>query len=117
MTFNPYPKEKQLQSKRKSIKRKNLTRITQKVREEVLRRSEGKCERCGKSSAYAFEMAHLQQASQGGRGNDPANVALLCGPSVNSGTCHHFADYTGKGKEWRKQKRMELQNYYGKGRV
>lgn len=98
--------------KRKSPKRSVITKITEKVRREVLERSEGKCERCGRTSAYAFEMSHLIQASQGGSGSDPANVVLLCGPSVNTGTCHNFADYTAAGKEWRMEKRKELIDYY-----
>ncbi len=92
--------------------KKNATKITQKVTDEVLRRSGGRCERCGKSSAYAFERAHLIQASQGGRGDDPANIVLLCGPSVNSGTCHNWCDYTAAGRMWRMQKRKELEQYY-----
>lgn len=100
--------------KRRVPKRRNLTKITQKVRTEVLNRSEGKCERCGRTRAYAFEMAHLQQASQMGRGDDPANIVLLCGPSVNSNTCHNFADYTAEGRKWRMRKRKELMDYYGK---
>jgi HNH endonuclease len=107
-----YTKEQQL-GKRTKKKRGQLTKITKKVREEVLRRSEGNCERCGRSQAYAFEMSHLQQASQGGRGDDPSNVVLLCGPSVNTGTCHNFADYTAAGREWRMEKRKELMEYYG----
>jgi len=99
---------------RRKPKRGQLTKITKEVREEVLRRSEGKCERCGRSRAYAFEMAHLVQASHGGRGDDPANIVLLCGPSVNAGTCHNYADYTSDGRAWRLGKREELKIYYGK---
>lgn len=109
MTFNPVPKPNH---KRRVPKRGTLTKITNKVRQEVLRRSEGKCERCGRTRAYAFEMAHLIQASDLGRGDDPANIVLLCGPSVNTGTCHNFADYTAEGREWRMQKRKELIAYY-----
>jgi 5-methylcytosine-specific restriction endonuclease McrA len=98
--------------KRRVPKRGTLSKITTAVRQEVIRRSEGKCERCGRTSAYSFEMAHLVQASQGGRGNDPANIVLLCGPSVNTGTCHNFADYTSAGREWRMKKREELQELY-----
>lgn len=105
--LRPVPKPKH---KRRSSK--SQSKITQKVRKEVIRRSEGKCERCGRSRAYAFEMAHLKQASQGGRGDVPYNIALLCGPSVNSGTCHNFADYTAEGREWRMAKRKELMSYY-----
>ena len=97
---------------RRVPKRGNITKITQGVRKEVLNRSKGKCERCGRTSAYAFEMAHLVQASKLGSGSDPTNIVLLCGPSVNTGTCHNFADYTAKGREWRMQKREELMNYY-----
>ena len=98
--------------KRRVPKQRQRTRITQKVRDEVLNRSDGKCERCGRTRAYSFEMTHLEQASSLGSGNDPANVVLLCGPSVNTGTCHNFADYTAKGRAWRKQKRSELKDYY-----
>ena len=107
-----YSKEMQLKSNRIKPKRGNRTRITQKVRIEVLRRSEGLCERCGKHSSWGMEMAHLEQASSGGSGSDESNVVLLCGPSVQTGTCHNFADYTSAGREWRKAKREELQNYY-----
>ena len=96
---------------------KNTTKITEKVRQEVLNRSEHKCERCGRTSAYAFEMSHLQQASQLGRGDQPWNVALLCGPSVNTGTCHNFADYTAAGREWRMEKRKELMEFYEQSRT
>lgn len=97
---------------RRKPKQSKKTRITNAVRKEVLHRSMWKCERCGRSFAYAFEMAHLIQASHGGRGDDPANVVLLCGPSVNSGTCHRFVDYTAEGREWRMRKREELRKYY-----
>jgi len=99
--------------KRRKPLRRNVTRITKEVSDEVMRRSEGKCERCGRSRAYAFERAHLIQASSGGSGSDKTNIVLLCGPSTNTGTCHNFADYTAKGREWRMQKRKELIEYYG----
>lgn len=97
---------------RRKPKQKDRTRITQRVRREVERRSEGKCERCGRTRSYAFQMAHLEQAGQLGSGDDPANIVLLCGPSTNSGTCHWFADSTAKGRQWRMNKRKELVAYY-----
>jgi len=103
--------------KRRVPKRGTRTRITQKARNEVYERVGYRhCERCKRSQAYAFEVAHLIQASQGGSGDDPANLALLCGPSVNSGTCHWWADSTKEGREWRMEKRKELQEYYGRKR-
>ena len=107
-----YTKAQQL-GKRFKPKRKNRTRITQKVRKEVLDRSQGRCERCGRTSAYCFEMAHLINASQGGVGYDPANIVLLCGPKVNTGTCHQWADETREGREWKQAKHEELKEYYG----
>jgi 5-methylcytosine-specific restriction endonuclease McrA len=111
MDFNPVPKPNHPRRKRK---RGQITKITSKVRHEVLRRSNGSCERCGRSKAYCFEMAHLIQASQGGSGSDPWNVALLCGPSVNSGTCHNWVDYTKEGRQWavRYQERL-IKRYKG----
>jgi len=109
MTLKPVPKP---QHKRRKPKRGQLTKITKQVRDEVLRRSEGYCERCGRNRNTVMEMAHLQQASQLGVGNDPANIVLLCGPSTVSNTCHNFADYTAEGREWRMSKRKELISYY-----
>src|SRR5699024_5509520 len=106
MTFNPVPKP----TKRK--RKPNVSTITNKARQEVYRRADGKCECCGMTNPYCFEVAHLIKASQGGRGDDPANLALLCGPSVQSGTCHNFADYTSYGREWRMKKRDELLKCY-----
>jgi len=105
--FNPVPKPSH---KRFKQTRGQRTRITQTARQAVYERSGGKCERWGRTRAYAFEVAHLVGAAQGGRGDDPTNLALLCGPSTNSGTCHHWADSTAEGREWRKDKRKEWMN-------
>ena len=110
MTFYPTPKPTR---KRHKQTRGQRAKITQKARQEVYERSQMKCERCGRTRAYSFEVAHLISAAQGGRGDDPANLALLCGPSVQSGTCHNFADYTSEGREWRQNKRKELLIHYG----
>ncbi len=109
MTFHPVPKPKR---KRHKQTRGQRAKITQKARQAVYERANGKCEHCGRTRAYSFEVAHLISAAQGGRGDDPTNLALLCGPSVNTGTCHNWADYTADGREWRKQKYEEL---IGKG--
>lgn len=92
------------------------TKITAKVRQEVLRRSGGLCERCGKHSSWGMEMAHLQSAAQGGSGSECFNIVLLCGPSIQNGTCHFFADHTREGREWKIKKREELITYYESNR-
>src|SRR5699024_2353439 len=110
MTFRPVPNPVRQRHKRT---RGQKTRITQAARQAVYERSQMKCERCGRTRAYSFEVAHLINASQGGRGDDPNNLVLLCGPSVNTGTCHNWADYTKEGREWRQNKRKELLIHYG----
>jgi hypothetical protein len=117
--FNPVKKP---QHGRNKPKRGNLTAITDKVRQEVNRRSEeffGQgcplCERCG--SPYGLTKAHLVNASQGGSGAEPWNLANLCG-THGTGGCHEFADNCKEGKAWKEAKRSELIKYYttGEGR-
>ena len=91
---------------------KQITAITDRVRKEVQRRSGGACERCGRTQAWTFEMAHLINRSQRGSGREPWNIALLCGPSVNTGTCHHFADYTEDGRRWKMEFQEKLKQQY-----
>lgn len=99
--------------KRRKPKRGSVTRITPKARQEVYERvGYRRCECCGVSNAYAFEVSHLEQASQGGRGDDPANLLLVCGPSVNTNTCHWWIDSTKEGRKWAMKKRKELIAYY-----
>lgn len=50
--INPVPKPS---FGRRKPKRGQASRITKAVRDEVLKRSEGKCERCGRTRAYALE--------------------------------------------------------------
>lgn len=107
---NPVPKPN---FPRRKPKRSSITKITKEVRKEVLERSGGYCERCGRNRNTVMEMAHLVNASQGGRGDDPTNIVLLCGPSVNTGTCHNYADYTAEGRAWKLGKRQELRIRYG----
>ncbi|WP_068775805.1 hypothetical protein [Paenibacillus sp. FJAT-26967] len=111
--LNPAPKPKH---RRIKPKRGDLTRITDKVRKEVERRSKGRCERCGCTRAkHWFEHAHLINASQLGSGGEPWNIAKLCGPRTATGTCHQFADDTATGREWCMDYRFELIAYYTDG--
>src|SRR5699024_9184933 len=94
-------------------KSNNHSKITQKARAEVYERADGKSERSGMTNPYCFEVAHRVQASQHGRGDRPSNLSLSRGPSVHTGTCHWFAEYTAEGREWRMNKRKELIGFYG----
>lgn len=118
--FRPVPK---VQHRRNKPKRGRHTAITDKCSNEVKRRSseltlEGYmvCERCGCSiPKVRFERAHLINASQYGEGGQPWNIAILCGPKTETGTCHQWADETAEGKAWKMEKRAELLEYYTVG--
>lgn len=114
-------KESQLQKRRVKPKRGQHTAITDRVRKEVDRRAAERtdyviCEICGCSRPdYRFEKAHLDNASQYGSGRVPWNIANLCGPKTQSGTCHQFADETASGRAWKKAKQKDLIEYYKNG--
>lgn len=118
-----YSKEQQTRKTRYKPKRGRHTAITDKCSTEVKRRaSEGnpegyaECERCGCSRPKVrFERAHLINASQYGEGGQPWNIAYLCGPKTETGTCHQWADETKEGHDWKMQKRAELFEYYTSG--
>jgi|SRR5690606_9309666 len=72
------------------------------VRQEVNERSHYRCERCGKhkSQVWTLEKAHIVRKWKM-EGKCTANdIVNLCGPSSDSSTCHHWADYTREGREW-----------------
>ncbi|MCM3492881.1 hypothetical protein M4D52_05425 [Paenibacillus lactis] len=120
--FHPVPVPSH---RRNKPKRGRHTAITDKCSDEVKRRATVEpdgyliCERCGRSRPeFRFERCHLINASQYGEGGQPWNIALLCGPKTQTGTCHQWADETKEGSEWKMQKRAELIDYYtvGEGR-
>jgi hypothetical protein len=115
--YNPVAKPSH---RRNKPKRGRHTAITDKCSNEVKRRASEpgwlECERCGCSNPqYRFERAHLVNASQYGEGGQPWNIALLCGPKTQTGTCHQWADETREGHEWKMKKRAELIDYYTVG--
>ncbi|MCX7570362.1 hypothetical protein OS242_10340 [Tumebacillus sp. DT12] len=88
---------KKVEHKRGSAKAGDRTTITKRVIVEVTERAGGVCEMCGLAPQIGtfrdrLELAHLIQAGQLGRGDIPWNIAHLCGPSVNTGTCHWKID-------------------------
>ncbi|PWK10197.1 HNH endonuclease [Tumebacillus permanentifrigoris] len=89
----PAPKPRHGRNKPKA---KDRGAITPEVAKEVIERADGRCEMCGRDRpsnyAYRGELAHLDQKGQCGRGDQPWNIAALCGPSTNSGTCHWKID-------------------------
>lgn len=87
---------KRVEHNRGKAKQKDRTAITPRVAEEVHRRADGACEICGRRPLGTLddrlELAHLIQRGQQGSGRIPWNIAALCGPSTQSGTCHWKID-------------------------
>ncbi|MCG7385063.1 HNH endonuclease [Paenibacillus sp. ACRRY] len=97
------PKPKHKRFKRTA---KERGRITSEVYEAALERSGGRCERCGKCDY--LQCAHLIRRWKVEVETTVNDVAMLCGPSVNTGTCHNIIDYTQAGKEWAEEYRDRL---------
>lgn len=105
--YNPVPKPK---SRRNKPTSKMRGRISPEVYAGAMERSGGRCERCDKPGSQEYgtlQCAHLIR-----RWKLPEttvnDVAMLCGPSVNTGTCHNWIDYTAVGKEWAVNYREQL---------
>lgn len=91
--------------RRRKLTTKMRGRISKEVYAEAWERSGGMCERC-KRGEY-LECAHLIRRWKLDE-TTVNDVAMLCGPSVNTGTCHNWIDYTRKGREWAESYRNEL---------
>lgn len=101
--FNPVSKPSYRRRKPTS---KMRGRITPEVYQAALERSGGRCERCGK--AEQLQAAHLIRRWKIEGSTTANDIAMLCGPSVNTGTCHNWIDYTAEGKEWAVNYRNQL---------
>jgi len=112
-TLNEVPKP--------SYKRRKPTQgqrgaIPSKAREIALIRSGGRCERCGwVNGSYdptgrrmGLQAAHLIRRRNIEKRTEAYDIAYLCGPSVNTHTCHWWVDHTQEGREWAKAFREQL---------
>jgi hypothetical protein len=100
---NPVPKPRY---KRTRPTARQRGRITKEVYQAALERSQGRCERCGRNGP--LECAHLVRRWRIEGRTTVADVAMLCGPSTNTGTCHNWVDYTREGREWAETFRRRL---------
>lgn len=101
--------------KRRKKTAKQRGAISVQADREAKERAQGRCERCGwvegsydpSGRRWGLERAHLERRwkLEETTGKD---IAMLCGPSVNSGTCHHWVDYTSDGKAWAREYRKKL---------
>ncbi|OMD85657.1 hypothetical protein BSK49_19265 [Paenibacillus odorifer] len=93
--FHPVPKPAH---KRNKPTAKQRGAISNEVYNAAMERSGGRCECCG--SKEGLQCAHLIRRWQIDGKTTVNDVAMLCGPSVNTGTCHNWIDYTKDGKQW-----------------
>lgn len=92
--------------------------ITPEVYQAAWEYARGKCVCCGwdpdqfwdgVSKKTKLEAAHyIRRHNFGQEGVQAWDVLMLCGPQVNSGTCHNWIDSTAAGKAWAIEKREEI---------
>lgn len=98
--FNPAPKPSH---KRGSKTAKQRGQVTKLVYTAAWGRAGGRCERCGKSleQVWTLEAAHVERRwKMGQEGTRAEDIVIICGPSTDSTSCHHWADHTREGREW-----------------
>ena len=103
--FNPAQKPKH---KRFKPTAKQRGEITEEVYNEAVKHAGGRCEACGwiegsyskDNRKWGLQCSHLIRRWNIEVETTVNDVAMLCGPSVNTGTCHNKVDYTRAGKEW-----------------
>lgn len=95
-------KPQKINHKRGGMTAKQRGSISPSARKEVEVRSRDCCERCGKHSSqvWTLEMAHIERRWKSEGRITAHDLVRLCGPSTDSTTCHHWADYTRDGRDW-----------------
>lgn len=114
-------KPKRVDHNRGSRTAKQRGEITANVAAEVDKRSGKRCERCGwqpgnfdpTGARMGLQRAHLIRRHAIADRTAAEDLANLCGPSVNTGTCHWWIDHTREGMEWAKKYRKALQEGAG----
>lgn len=107
LPFNPVPKPK---TRRLKPTTKQRGRISPEAYQVAYDRAGGRCERCGKPGSQEYgslQCAHLVRRWKLDK-TTANDVAMLCGPSVNTGTCHNWIDYTREGRKWAERYRERL---------
>lgn len=101
--INSVPKR---QFKRIKPTQRQLGEISARVRKIVNDRTSfapiGCCECClkNRNGFMRLEQAHITSRVRIGHKTTEYDLARLCGPSTQSGTCHHWVESTRQGKEW-----------------
>jgi hypothetical protein len=109
-------KESQTNHKRGKRTARQRGDIPAKARAEAHKRSAGRCEWCGwvngsydpTGRKWGLQAAHLVRRWNIDERTTETDIAMFCGPSVNTDTCHNKVDYTKAGKEWATGYRNQL---------
>lgn len=109
----PCPKPSHKRSK-KTAKQRGV--ISPSVAAKVDARANGRCEWCGwqrgnydpTDRKMGLQRAHLVRRWNVDVETTEMELAKLCGPSVNSGTCHWKVDFTTQGRAWAEEFRGKL---------
>jgi hypothetical protein len=113
--YKPCTKESQTKNNRQKKTAKQRGDIPDKARSKAAERSNGRCEWCGwvngsydaTGRKWGLQCSHLVRRWKVEETTDN-EIAFLCGPSVNTGTCHNKVDYTTEGRKWALQYHMKL---------
>lgn len=112
--WNPYGKEKSLFKTKIKDNQTDKGKIRKSVRDIVNARTIfapiGCCERCKKNrhGYWTLEQAHIDSRNFIGHKTTENDLLRLCGPSTESGTCHHWADSCEAGYQWMKEQQVKL---------
>jgi len=106
---------KKVNHNRNKPKLKDRGRIRPEVYKDAYDRSGGRCRRCkwkdgsfdSTGMRWRLEAAHLIRRRHLDE-TTADDIAMLCGPQQNKGTCHWWVDHTREGREWAENLRNEL---------
>ena len=103
-------KAMQTQSNRMKHTQKQLGMIRNKYRKKVNHRSQDYCEGCQrhKLSCMTLENAHIDGRGTIDHLTTDHDLLRLCGPSTESGTCHHWVHSSEDGKAWMVEQQKRL---------
>ena len=98
-------KPKKINHNRNKPRLRDRGRVSPEVYAQAYEAAGGRCEWCGwvdgsidpSGQKWGLEAAHIVRRRHLEE-TTADDLAFLCGPSTNSGTCHHEADYTRAGR-------------------
>lgn len=110
-SLRPVPKP---QHKRGKLTQRQLGDISNTVRKRVNTRSAingyERCEGCHKNklACWTLENAHIESRGSISHKTSEFDLLRLCGPSTQSGTCHHYVESSREGKQYMLDQRERL---------